>query len=48
MGSTDFLKVAVIMHAIMAYLMLSDDQLLPGDETIINFNDESGGQFKRL
>lgn len=37
------------MHAVMAYLMLSDDGLLPGRQTVINFNEYiPGGQIDRL
>ena len=47
-GSVSYLRIAVIMHAIMAYMMLSDDELLPGDQTVISYNEfESGGQIQR-
>ena len=38
-GSVQYLKVAVIMHAIMTYLMLSDDGLIPGKETVMELQE---------
>jgi hypothetical protein len=43
--STSYLRVAVFMHAVMAYMMLSDDGLLPGSEiqTFIEINEKTLG-----
>ena len=45
MGSVQYLKVAVVMHACMTYFMLSDDGLLPGKTTVLKLEKKySGGR----
>ena len=49
-GSLEVLKVAIILHIGMAYVLLSDDGLLPGAQTVLEYDNKLTGwyQFRRL
>ena len=48
--TTFILKLAIVLHIGMSYVLLSDDGLLPGAQTILEFEFEFTGwyQFRRL
>jgi len=44
MQSVNYLKYGLFMHIFMAYLLLSDDGLLPGEATVLKYDKNVAGE----
>ena len=42
-NSTDYIKIGLFMHVAMAYLLLTDDNLLPTTDTVLSYETDAAG-----